>query len=68
MQGDFPNRIGSIHRFVDVIAPELEAGAEKLADLRLVIDDQNAVISIWHRGPLGWERAGGSRLKAPSSL
>ena len=57
MQGDFPHFFRSIHRLVHVVAAELETGAKELADLRLVIDDQDAVVGIWHLCPLDELRA-----------
>jgi hypothetical protein len=69
MEGDFPDSFRSVHRLVHVVAAELEAGAKELADLRLVIDDQDAVVGIWHFCPLdGARTAHPSRVRMMCSL
>jgi hypothetical protein len=57
VKGDFPDSFRSVHRLVHVVTAELEADAKELADLRLVIDDQDAVVGIWHFCPLDEARA-----------
>jgi hypothetical protein len=53
---------------VDVIAPELEASAEKLANLRLVIDNQYTVVIVWHLGHLSWSAIAEVERNSPSSI